>query len=133
MSQSNTTMVAGGKGLSKEVMDGLEMLVDGEVADVCRQAEQILLQGGDSGGEVDLDPAVRQVVFALITLVRPNKSSFTLPFKKCNYEVIIEKWMTLCPKKNNKHKSCLFTSQTTIISIIIIKVPTTGERGIQGG
>ena len=75
-------MVAGGKGLSKEVMDGLEMLVDGEVAEVCRQAEQILLQGGDSGGEVDLDPAVRQVVFALITLVRTkNKSSFTLPFK----------------------------------------------------
>ena len=55
---------------------------DGEVAEVCRQAEQILLQGGDSGGEVDLDPAVRQVVFALITLVRTkNKSSFTLPFK----------------------------------------------------
>ena len=129
MSQSNTRMVAGGKGLSKEVMDGLEMLVDGEVAEVCRQAEQILLQGGDSGGEVDLDSAVRQVVFALITLVRTNKSSF----KKCNYEVIIEKWMTLCPRKNNKHKSCLFTSQTTIISIIIIKVPTTGERGIQGG
>ena len=126
-------MVAGGKGLSKEVMDGLEMLVDGEVADVCRQAEQILLQGGDSGGEVDLDPAVRQVVFALITLVRPNKSSFTLPIKKCNCEVIIEKWMTLCPRKNNKHKSCLFTCQTTIISIIIIKGSTTGERGIQGG
>ena len=95
-------MVAGRKGLAKEVMDGLEMLVDGEVAEVCRQAEQILLQGGDSGGEVDLDPAVRQVVFALITLVRPNKSSFTLPFKKCNYEVIIEKWMTLCPRKNNR-------------------------------
>ena len=75
-------MVAGGKGLSKEVMDGLEMLVDGEVAEVCRRAEQILLQGGDSGGGVDLDPAVRQVVFALITLVRTkNKSSFTLPFK----------------------------------------------------
>ena len=125
-------MVAGGKGLSKEVMDGLEMLVDGEVAEVCRQAEQILLQGGDSGGEVDLNSAVRQVVFALITLVRPNKSSFTLPFKKCNYEVIIEKWMPLCLRKNNKHKSCLFTSQMTIISIII-KGPTTGERGIQGG
>ena len=125
-------MVARGKGLSKEVMDGLEMLVDGEVAEVCRQAEQILLQGGDSGGEVDLVPAVRQVVFALITLVRP-KSLFTLPFKKCNYEVIIEKWMTICPRKNNKHKSCLFTSQTTIISIIIFKGPTTGKRGIQGG
>ena len=69
-------MVVGGKGLSKEVMDGLEMLVDGEVAEVCRQAEQILLQGGDSGGEVDLDPAVRQVVFALITLVRTNKSLY---------------------------------------------------------
>ena len=106
-------MVAGGKGLSKEVRDGLEMLVDGEVAEVCRQAEQILLQGGDSGGEVDLDPAVRQVVFALITLVRTNKSSFTLPFKKCNYEVIIEKWMPLCLRKKIKHKSCLFTSQTT--------------------
>ena len=125
-------MVMGGKGLSKEVMDGLEMLEDGEVAEVCRQAEQILLQGGDSGGEVDLDSAVRQVVFALITLVRPNKFSYTLPLKKCNYEVIIEKWMPLCPRKNNKHKSCLFTSKLTIISIII-KGPTTGERGIQGG
>ena len=64
---SKATMVVGVKGLSKEVVEGLEVLVEEEVVEVCKKAEQLLLHGGDDS--LDLDPGVKHVVFALITLV----------------------------------------------------------------
>ena len=64
---SKATMVVGVKGLSKEVVEGLEVLVEEEVVEVCKKAEQLLLYGGDES--LDLDAGVKHVVFALITLV----------------------------------------------------------------
>ena len=65
---SKATMVVGVKGLSKEVVEGLEVLVEEEVVEVCKKAEQLLLHGGDDS--FDVDAGVKHVVFALITLVR---------------------------------------------------------------
>ena len=63
-------MVVGVKGLSREVVEGLEKLVEEEVVELCKKAEQVLLHGGDNGLEVDA--GVRHVVFAIITLVSSN-------------------------------------------------------------
>ena len=60
-------MVVGVKGLSREVVEGLEGLVEEEVVEVCKKAEQLLLHGGDNN--LDVDAGVKHVVFALITLV----------------------------------------------------------------
>ena len=60
-------MVVGVKGLSGEVVEGLEALVEEEVVEVCKKAEQLLLHGGDNS--LDVDAGVKHVVFALITLV----------------------------------------------------------------
>ena len=60
-------MVVGVKGLSREVVEGLEGLGEEEVVDVCKKAEQLLLNEGDKGFAVD--SGVNYVVFALITLV----------------------------------------------------------------
>ena len=56
------------KGLSREVVEGLEKLVEEEVVEVCKKAEQLLLHGGDNNS-LDVDAGVKHVVFALITLV----------------------------------------------------------------
>ena len=64
---SKATMVVGVKGLSKEVVEGLEVLVEEEVVEVCKKAEQLLLYGGENS--FDVDARVKHVVFALITLV----------------------------------------------------------------
>ena len=63
-------MVVGVKGLSREVVEGLEKLVEEEVVEVCKKAEQVLLHGVDNNLEVDA--GVKHVVFALITLVSSN-------------------------------------------------------------
>ena len=42
-------MVVGVKGLSREVVEGLEGLGEEEVVDVCKKAEQLLLNEGDKG------------------------------------------------------------------------------------
>ena len=55
------------KGLSREVVEGLEKLLEEEVVDVCKKAEQVLLHGGDNS--LEADAGVKHVVFALITLV----------------------------------------------------------------
>ena len=60
-------MVVGVKGLSREVVEGLEGLGEEEVVDVCKKAEQLLLIEGDKG--LAVDSGVNYVVFALITLV----------------------------------------------------------------
>ena len=66
-SLSKATMVVGVKGPSREVVEGLEALVEEEVVEVCKKAEQLLLHGGDNS--LDVDAGVKHVVFALITLV----------------------------------------------------------------
>ena len=60
-------MVVGVKGLSREVVEGLKGLGEEEVVDVCKKAEQLLLNEGDKG--LAVDSGVNYVVFALITLV----------------------------------------------------------------
>ena len=64
---SKAAMVVGVKGLSREVVEGLEGLVEEEVVEVCKKAEQMLLHGGENS--LDVDAGVKHVVFALITLV----------------------------------------------------------------
>ena len=40
-------MVVGVKGLSREVVEGLEKLLEEEVVEVCKKAEQVLLHEGE--------------------------------------------------------------------------------------
>ena len=67
-------MVVGVKGLSREVVEGLEGLVEEEVVEVCKKAEQLLLHGDENS--LDVDAGVKHVVFALITLVSSQLRSW---------------------------------------------------------